>query len=412
MAVISAANGVGPISIERLLAAMGGPNEILAVGRGRDGERELRAASRDPDDLDRAALTVPAAAALAAAARDPDPTLAAMRAAGVDALALGNPRYPKRLGAIELPPRVLFIRGDASALEADDVVAVVGTRRPTDDGRRTAARIAAALVRAGATVVSGLAIGVDGAAHASVVAGGGVTVAVIGGGHDRLTPRSHDRLADAIVGAGGAIVSEHAPGTEPSRGTFPRRNRVISGLSDAVVVVEAGVRSGALVTAAWALEQGRECFLVPGSIDAPQSAGCLAWLRDFAGAARIVAGIPQLLEDLDLPAAAAYGELGGPGALRAGRSRGSLAPSTGWPRAPGLAAVTLDLPSREGSVLQAMALGAGTADEIVAVTRLSIGAVLGGLASLEERGLVIPEFGRYRLPDELVDAITPPPAPP
>src|SRR6185369_9089659 len=110
---------------------------------------------------------------------------------------------------------------------------------------------------------------------------GGTTVAVIGGGHAHLSPRRHDRLADAIVAGGGAVISEHAPDIEPTHGTFPRRNRIISGASDATVVVEAPARSGALITASWALEQGRPCYLVPGSIDAPASAGCLAFLREF-----------------------------------------------------------------------------------------------------------------------------------
>ena len=130
-------------------------------------------------------------------------------------------------------------------------------------------------------MVSGLAVGIDGAAHAAAVHAHGLTVAVIGSGHGALRPHAHSRLARSIVEAGGAIVSELGPDIRPSKGTFPRRNRIISGLADATVVVEAPARSGALITASWALEQGRECFLVPGSIDAPASAGCLAFLREF-----------------------------------------------------------------------------------------------------------------------------------
>src|SRR5207237_8709213 len=134
-----------------------------------------------------------------------------------------------------------------------------------------------------------------GAADAASVVVQRPTVAFIGSGHARLFPPVHSRLADAIVEAGGAVVSEHSPETEPTRGTFPRRNRLISGSADAVIVVEAGARSGALLTASWALEQGRECYLVPGSIDAPASAGCLGFLRDWPGLAKVVAGVPQLL---------------------------------------------------------------------------------------------------------------------
>jgi len=402
LAVIAAVEGLGPISLERLLVEFGGPKEILAAARGRNAAGELRAATRDPDDLDRASLSAAAAGALATAAADPEPTLASMRVAGVVPVALGDPAYPRRLLTIELPPRVLFVRGALGALEAQHAVAVVGTRRPTDLGRRTATRIGSALARAGALVVSGLALGIDGVAHEAVVHAGGITVAVIGGGHDLLSPRSHDRLADAIVDGGGAIVSEHAPGTEPTKGTFPRRNRLISGLADAVVVVEAGARSGALLTAAWALEQGRECFLVPGSLEAPQSAGCLAWLRDYAGVARIVAGVPQLLEDLGLPAAAAFDGSASPPASVRPMSRGALTPEAGQPRPPGWPAVALDLPPREGRVLEALMRGAATADEIAAVSGLSIGAVLGGLTGLEEGGIAVGTFGRYRVRDDFV----------
>ena len=136
-------------------------------------------------------------------------------------------------------------------------MAIVGTRRPTAVGRATSGRIADAIAGLDVTVVSGLALGIDAAAHAATLRAGGTTVAVIGGGHLRLYPASHRGLARAIVAQGGAVISEFPPETAPNRGTFPRRNRIISGLADATVVVEAGARSGALTTAAWALEQGR-----------------------------------------------------------------------------------------------------------------------------------------------------------
>jgi DNA processing protein len=385
LAVIVSVEGVGPITLERLLVAFGGPAGVLAAGEGPAGARELRAASRDPDGGH--PMTEGAAEALAVAARTADDVLGAMRRAGVEALALEDAAYPVRLRQIELPPRVLFVRGAVGALEASSAVAVVGTRRPTDGGRRTASRLGSALSRAGALVVSGLAIGIDGAAHAAVVAQGGVTVAVIGSGHDQLFPRSHDRLADAIVGAGGAVISEHPPGTRPTHGTFPRRNRIISGLSDAVVVVEAPARSGALLTASWALEQGRECFLVPGPIDAPQSAGCLAWLRDYAGAVRIVSGVPQLLEDLGLAPAAAFPDAARPAAM---------VPPDRPTRTPTTAALRVELAPREDILAEWLGRGAATADELVAVTRLPIAAVLAGLTALETAGLVVGAYGRYR----------------
>ena len=194
---------------------------------------------------------------------------------GSQVVTVDDAAYPGRLAAIEFPPHLLFVHGDVAALAPEHAVAVVGTRRATIAGRGLAARIAHALSAAGATIVSGLALGIDGAAHAATVDAGGRTVAVIGGGHGQVYPRAHARLARAIVDAGGAVVSELAPDFEPTKGTFPRRNRVISGLADATVVIEAPARSGALVTASWALEQGRDCFLVPGRVDDPASAGCL-----------------------------------------------------------------------------------------------------------------------------------------
>jgi DNA processing protein len=386
LAVIVSAEGVGPVILERLLAAFGGPNEVLDVARRRNGAAALRAASRDADGPG-LSMSEAAAEALAVAARRVDVILEEVRAAGVVALGIDEPTFPERLRRIELPPRVLFVRGDVAALSAEAVVAVVGTRRPTDGGRRTASRIGAALARAGALVVSGLAVGIDGAAHAAVVAEGRRTVAVIGGGHARLFPRSHDRLADAIVDAGGAVISEHSPGTMPSKGTFPRRNRIISGLADAVVVVEAGARSGALLTASWAMEQGRECFFVPGAIDAPQSAGCLAWLRDYAGATRIVAGVPQLLEDLGLMASAAFPEPA---------PRRLLVPPSRPIRPASRSARRVELSPREDRLARGLLDGAATADELVAITGMPIAAVLAGLTALEVAGLAVGAYGRYR----------------
>ena len=199
-----------------------------------------------------------------------------------------------------MPPHVLFVSGDVAALSAVHAVAVVGTRRPTEAGRLIAARIGAAIARTGAAVVSGLAVGIDGAAQAAVASEGGITVAVLGSGHGRLYPRAHANLARSIVAHGGAIVSELVPDATPTASAFPRRNRLISGLSDATIVVEAAEKSGALITAGWALEQGRECYMVPGPIGEPRSAGCLSWLREYPDEVRIVAGIPELIEDLGL----------------------------------------------------------------------------------------------------------------
>jgi DNA processing protein len=317
-----------------------------------------------------------------------------VRALGLTVVTLEEPSYPDRLRRVELPPPLLFVRGSVAALQTRDAVAVVGTRRPTDKGRLIAGWIGSAVARTGAAVVSGLAVGIDGAAHAAVVAEGGTTVAVLGGGHARLFPKAHERLAESIVATGGAVVSELAPETSPTRGTFPRRNRLVSGLSDATVVVEAGRQSGALITAGWALEQGRECFLVPGAFDSPASAGCHAFLRSFPGQARVVSGIAELIEDLGLDRGA-EAEAGAAGVDEpAGVSRPKGSPRASTPSA-GRAAVLASLGPVERALAEELARGSATADQLAHRTSLAGAAVLSALTLLELRGLATSAYGRY-----------------
>jgi DNA processing protein len=188
------------------------------------------------------------------------------------------------------------------------MVAVVGTRRPTALGRILATRITARLVEAGATVVSGLAVGVDGASHRAALEAGGTTVAVIGSGPDEPGPLPHRQLARAIV-ASGAIVGELAPGVQATQGTYPRRNRIISGLASATIVVEAPVRSGALITARHALEQGRQLLIAPGRPLDPAVAGNLMLLH--ASPARPLVGLDEMLVDLGLDGHAEHPSMGG-----------------------------------------------------------------------------------------------------
>jgi DNA processing protein len=372
-AVLAGVDGLGPVGFSALLARFGSGREILRVATGPNGVRELAASPPQVGpDGERPPRAVPTALARAIAdsAFQADKTLARIRAIGLSVVTVADPRYPTRLAAIELPPHLLFVLGDSAVLDPRHAVAVVGTRRPSDPGRALAARIAAALVRVGATIVSGLAVGIDGAAHDATVSSGGTTIAVIGGGHATLYPRAHRALADAIVAGGGAVVSELAPDVGSTKGTFPRRNRVISGLTDATVVVEAPARSGALITASWALEQGRDCFLVPGAIGAPESEGCLAFLREFPGSARIVAGVPQLLDDLGLA----------PGSRAA-------------PLAPGTIA---DLGRTAGRIAQGLVDGLATVDELVAASGLPVATVLATLTILERDKLALGVHGRYR----------------
>jgi DNA processing protein len=218
-------------------------------------------------------------------------------------------------------------------------------------------------------------------------------VAIIGGGHTYAGPPAHRRLAEAIVERGGAVASEHAPDVKPSQGTFPRRNRIISGLSAATIVVEAPARSGALITASWAMEQGRPCFVVPGSIDAPASAGCLALLREYSDLVRVVAGIPQCIADL--------GFAGGVAPARPGRAATSGAVAS---------AARETLGRTEQAVVDALLAGQRTVDEIVATLDLPVATVLATLALLERRGLVAGRHGRYRVDGALLGTITLPAA--
>lgn len=203
--------------------------------------------------------------------------------------------YPSRLRQIDQPPPVLYLRGELTP--ADEwAVALVGTRRVTSYGRQVTEHLAAALVQHGITIVSGLARGVDSVAHQAALDAGGRTIAVLGHGIDRIYPPENQRLAERILERG-ALISDYPLGTQPEAANFPPRNRIISGLSLAIVVVEAGRQSGALITADFAVEQNREVFAVPGNIFAPQSKGT-NWL--IQQGARPLLAAEDLLDILKL----------------------------------------------------------------------------------------------------------------
>lgn len=216
-------------------------------------------------------------------------------------LTLHDHGYPPWLKEIHDPPPVLHVLGDPDCLSSPQV-AVVGSRNPTPAGAELAADFAAELVRHGFTVTSGLAAGIDAAAHRGALAAGGTTIAVAGTGLDRVYPARHRHLADDIARAG-AVVSEFPLGSPPLPESFPRRNRIISGLSRGTLVVEAALQSGSLITARAALEQGREVFAIPGSIHNPCARGCHALIREGA---KLVETIHDILDEL-APAAAGCG---------------------------------------------------------------------------------------------------------
>mgnify|MGYP005851055149 CR=1 FL=1 len=262
--------GVGRDTARRLLAAFGAPQAVFAAS----------VAAR------RAVVPPPVADALA----DPPeawPAQCDAVAAWLDAdatrrvVTLGDALYPPALLQTADPPLLLFVQGRAELLAARNALAIVGSRNPTAQGRDNARAFAAHFARAGWTVVSGLALGVDGAAHEGALEGGGGTVAVMGTGIDRIYPARHRELAHRIA-RDGALVSEFPLGTPPLAGNFPQRNRVIAGLARGTLVVEAALESGSLITARLAAEAGREVFAIPGSIHSPQSRGCHALIKQGA----------------------------------------------------------------------------------------------------------------------------------
>jgi len=229
--------------------------------------------------------------------------LARAQSAGVALVTWGDAAYPAALSAIVDPPPALWVRGNIGALSGP-AVAIVGSRAGSPYGLTVAERLAADLAARGIVIVSGLARGVDSAAHRGALSAPGTTVGVLGSGADIVYPAEHRSLARTIEAHGGAIVSELVPGTPPQPQFFPLRNRIISGLSRAVLIVEAGEKSGSLITARCALDQGREVLAVPGNVLSGRNRGGHALLRDGA---KIVESADDILEELGMPAPARPG---------------------------------------------------------------------------------------------------------
>ena len=224
---------------------------------------------------------------------DPSREWAAMVAHGVRATVCGTAEYPARLSAIPDPPPLLYQKGELVAADTR-AVGIVGSRSCTSYGKRIAERLAGGLAAAGWTVVSGLARGIDGVAHEAALAAGGRTIAVLAGGLGSIYPPEHKDLAERVALQGALITETPMTFKEIQPGMFPARNRIISGLSRGIIVVEANAKSGALITATHAAEQGREVFAVPGNVDSPASAGCLELIRKGV---RLVRSVDDVLED-------------------------------------------------------------------------------------------------------------------
>lgn len=276
---LALAPGLGSSKIRDLLTHYGLPEQVLAAPSG-----ELA------KSLPRSAYEALDSAALDAAV---DRALEWSSHANCTILTLGDTAYPNRLLEIADPPALLYARGRVDLLNRP-ALAIVGSRNATAQGERNARRFAQAFSDSGLTIVSGLALGIDGAAHRGALEGAGSTVAVLGTGVDVAYPARHAKLADDIA-VRGVLLSEFALGAHPAAGHFPRRNRLISGLALGCLVVEAALESGSLTTARAALDQGREVFAIPGSIHSPLSKGCHALIK--AGA-KLVESADDVLSEL------------------------------------------------------------------------------------------------------------------
>lgn len=276
-----------------------------------------------------------------------------------------DPAYPPLLRELADPPPVLFVRGDPGHLLRPQL-ALVGSRQCTRIGRETAFSFARALAAHGLGITSGLALGIDGEAHRGALAAGGITVAVLAHGLDRVYPPRHAPLAADILAAGGTLVSEFPPGSKPLAHHFLQRNRIISGLAMGVLVIEATVQSGSLVTARLAMEQGREVFAIPGSIHQPQSRGCHRLIRD--GAALV-----ETVDDI-------LAELGG------FRPLPVAGPVTGD-------AAVLGKPMQ--ALLDCIEYAPTAIDAMVQRSGMDTATVMAFLTELELAGMVAPEAGGY-----------------
>ena len=279
---LALAPGVGNTSLIRLLTAFGSPEAVLASGRT---ALSAHLSRTQCDSL----LGEPDAVLL-------DATLAWLAQPGNSLMTLADADYPKSLLEIADPPAVLYCKGRRSLLNQPGL-GVVGSRNATPQGVRDAEAFSRALSDAGFTIISGLALGIDAAAHRGGLAGAGSSIAIIGTGLDRIYPARNKALAHQLAETG-LVVSEFALGTPPLPGHFPRRNRLISGLSRGVLVVEAAPDSGSLITARVATEQGREVFAIPGSIHSPLARGCHALIKQGA---KLVESAADILDELAWP---------------------------------------------------------------------------------------------------------------
>lgn len=348
--MLSMIPGVGPLMQRDLLARFGSAAAVLSAA-----PSELREVPRLGPKLCRAIST-------ASETIDVEAEIARCRERGIELLTESDSRFPAALREITDPPSVLYMRGEMLAQDAL-AIAIVGTRHATHYGRKQTQRLAASLARAGVTIVSGLARGIDTEAHRAALEVGGRTIAVLGSGVLSVYPSENRGLADQIADGNGAVLSESSTLSKPMRGSFPRRNRIVTGLCQGVIVIEAGDRSGALISARLSMEQGREVFALPGPVDSRTSRGCHRLIRDGA---KLIEDADDVLEEL--------GPMFQPAADSQGREVHHPA--------------ELQLNDQERSVLDAIRNDPTSIDEVVAECGLPIHRVLSTVSVLEMRRMV------------------------
>jgi DNA processing protein len=342
-------NGVGPRIRRRLLDRFGTPTAVFAAA-----PSELR-------DVEGVGAKLMERIVRAADEIDVEEEIALCERHAISILTEFDANYPRCLGEIPDPPGLLFVRGTLTPADALGI-GIVGTRHATAYGLRQAQRLAASLARAGLAIISGLARGIDAAAHRGALEAGGRTLGILASGVMNIYPPEHNELA-VLVAANGALISEQPPRSAPLSGTFPQRNRIISGMSLGVIVIEAAERSGALITARHAMEQGRDVFAVPGNVDSRASRGCHRLLRDGA---TLVESADDVLEQLGPLVEAAASEDG----------REIHHPAE------------LLLNDMEQKVLDGIRGEATTIDELVILSGLPVPQVLATLSVLEMRHLI------------------------
>lgn len=373
----------GILPRKRVVSFLRGPHGRLAPEKTVRGIAEVLNLERDR----REALERNLAAA--------DEILGRLSACGSRIVTLADPDYPPLLKEIAVPPPLIFCRGSLDCLTGG-AVAIVGSRRASLGGRKLASHLAEQLAQRGLTVVSGLARGIDTAAHRGALEAGGTTIAVMGSGIDVIYPPENEGLARSIS-ASGAVLSEFPPGTAPLRQNFPMRNRVISGISLGTVVVEAAGTSGALITAGFALEQNRSVFAVPGS---PGVSGSKGTNRLLKQGARLVESVDDIMEEIEPQIAwteskAAAGAGRPEGAVPAGD--GKTLPGGGY----GPGGTSPGLQKEEREVLDLLSDKPVHVDEISRALGTEAGVTLGLLLMLEARGLVTSLPGKFYVKEML-----------